>query len=133
MTRTITPPMPNRLAISGRRQPSAFPPPPPNPKPPPLRPVTSSKLLLSRSSPNRMEPPPVVGLMRAGADGCNSHAAPRLNGRKRRLAYVPPRQGGGGHRLDLGHRARHRQSARRRRGQADDQRVRRPGRDSARM
>ena len=33
MTSTMTPPMPNRLATSGNRQPSALPPPPPNPRP----------------------------------------------------------------------------------------------------
>src|SRR5690349_15275261 len=51
MMRMTTPPIPKRLITSGKRQPS---PPPPPPKPRPLRPVTSSKLPLSRSSPNRM-------------------------------------------------------------------------------
>src|SRR5260221_11381600 len=43
--------MPKRLATSGIRQPN---PPPPPPKPKPPRPVSSVKLVLSRSSPNRI-------------------------------------------------------------------------------
>src|SRR3954463_4573979 len=49
----MTPPIPNRLATSGNRQPS---PPPPNPPPPnpPDWPVRASKLLLSGSPPSRI-------------------------------------------------------------------------------
>src|SRR6476660_1471714 len=61
--------MPKRLAINGSRQPSALPPPPP--KPMPLRPVTSSKLLLSRSSPNRIPLSFVDSPMRDVRYGCN--------------------------------------------------------------
>src|SRR4051812_10460037 len=123
MTSTITPPIPNRLATIGSRHPSALPPPPPKPKPPPLRPVTSSKLLLSRSSPNRMPvlllPPPMprrrYGCNCPRSRHCSSHDSDRKNGT--------------GDRLNLGHWPRDRQSARGRRCEADDQRLRRSGGD----
>ena len=53
MTRTTTPPIPKRLATSGSRQPSALPPAAAEAHAA-AWPVRSSKLLLSRSSPNRM-------------------------------------------------------------------------------
>src|SRR6186997_1531139 len=61
----ITPPIPNLLATRGIKQPSGLPPPPP--KPIPLRPVTSSKFVLSRSSPNRMSRSSCFGQMREHA------------------------------------------------------------------
>src|SRR6478672_8812705 len=67
--------MPNRLATRGIRQPR--PPPPPPPKPKPLRPVASSKLPLSRSSPNRMEPSCCIAVMLGMGGGCNSPLGPR--------------------------------------------------------
>src|SRR6478735_11197240 len=122
MTRTMTPPIPNRLATRGRRQPSPPPPKPPPPSPP-LRPVTSSKLVLSRSSPKRM----LVSLPVAQCFACVTVAIERTAclAPLRGGVHDSGRKGGAGHRLDVGHRARNRKGARCRRRQANDQWLRR--------
>ena len=133
ITRTMTPPIPNRLAISGSRQPSAFRRPPP-PKPMPPRPVSSSKLLLSGSSPKRMPLSSVAGPMRERSLRLQTQPrAPPSAPLSKEALDDSRRQSRAGHRFDVRHRPGDRQGARRRRREADDQRIWRSRRDRTRM
>src|SRR6185503_15482153 len=114
-----TPPIPKRLAIIGRRQPSMLPPPPKPPKPPP-RPVSSEKLLLSRSSPNRIRKPLSPPQCASVTSSCKAGRARRLAAQRSR--HDSRRQGRARYGLHVRNRAGDRPRAGGRGREADDQR-----------